>query len=227
MDSCRVRGTVRLHFGEFDLDSESRQVISAGREIVLSPKAFNLLELLLVRRPRALSRAQIRDHLWPGTFVSESNLNTLITQIRAALGDDPKVPVFVRTVHGFGYAFSGSATVVDPVGRSEAPKSAARFRLFCQDRESALSEGENILGRTDEATIWIDAPTVSRRHARIVLRDGQATLEDLESHNGTWLRGERIDSVRVLVDGDEIRLGRVPATYRALRADSTLSHSNR
>jgi DNA-binding winged helix-turn-helix (wHTH) protein len=222
-----LEATVRLQFGAFDLDLESRQLLRAGDEVVLPPKAFLLLELLVVRRPRALSRAQIRDHLWPGTFVSESNLNTLVTQIRTALEDDAKSPLFVRTVHGFGYAFSGKVRPASPAPRITVPMPGVRLRLFCQDREAALSEGENILGRTDEATVWIDAPTVSRRHARIVVSDGRATLEDLRSRNGTWLRGERIESIRVLADGDEIRLGRVPATFRVLGAGSTRSSSKR
>ena len=208
---------MRLQLGEFTLDLESRQLRRSAEEIALEPKAFALLELLVTRRPRALSRAQIRDHLWPGTFVSESNLNTLVTQIRGALGDDPKAPAFIRTVHGFGYAFCGTAREGAPA-QPGAPKPGAGFRLFWQDREAALGEGETILGRTDEASVWIDGPTVSRRHARIVVSGGRAVLEDLGSRNGTWLRGERIDSPRVLSDGDEIRLGRIPMVVRVVRA---------
>ena len=214
---------MRLHFGEFALDSESRQLFSGGREIVLPPKAFSLLELLAIRRPRALSRSQIRDHLWPRTFVSESTLNTLVNQIRKALGEDRQSPRFIRTVHGHGYAFSGTAS--EAGAGTTGSRNDARFRLLVSDREVALSEGENVLGRTNEARVWIDAPTVSRRHARIVVTEGCATLEDLGSHNGTWLRGERIDSVRVLTDGDEIRLGRVPLKFRVLGPDPTRSET--
>ena len=75
----------------------------------LETKAYELLALLLSRRPNALSKAQIRDVLWPGTFVSESALARLVTQLRAACGDDAQAPRFIRTVHGFGYAFCGEA----------------------------------------------------------------------------------------------------------------------
>jgi DNA-binding winged helix-turn-helix (wHTH) protein len=214
--SAPERG-LRLQWGEFTLDLESRQLRRSGEEIALGPKALALLELLATRRPRALSRAQIRDHLWPGTFVSESNLNSLVTQIRSALGDDPKAPAFIRTVHGFGYAFCGTASEGAP-SHPAAPRPGVRFRLFWQDREVALGEGETILGRTDEAAVWVDAPTVSRRHARIVVSGGRAMLEDLGSRNGTWLRGKRIDSPRELSDGDPIRLGRVPLVFRVVRA---------
>ena len=223
MSSASERG-MRLQWGDFTLDLESRQLRRSGKEIALAPKAFALLELLVTRRPRALARAQIRDHLWPRTFVSESNLNTLVTEVRGALRDDPKAPAFIRTVRGFGYAFCGPASEGAPA-QPAAPRPGTRFRLFWQDREVALGEGETVLGRTDEAAVWIEAATVSRRHARIVVSGGRAVLEDLGSRNGTWLHGERIDSPRVLSDGDEIRLGRVPMVFRVVRAGSTRADS--
>ena len=79
-----------------------------------------------------------------------------------------------------------------------------------------LSEGENVLGRVDGAAAWIDSPSVSRRHARIVVSGGKATLDDLGSKNGTYLRGEKLSSAARLTDEDEIRLGRVRMTFRVL-----------
>jgi DNA-binding winged helix-turn-helix (wHTH) protein len=96
-------------FGDFGLDEERRQLLRAGMPLALEPKAYELLGLLLARRPRALSKAQIRDVLWPGTFVSESALAGLVTDLRSVFGDDPRRPRFIRTVHGFGYAFCGEA----------------------------------------------------------------------------------------------------------------------
>jgi DNA-binding winged helix-turn-helix (wHTH) protein/WD40 repeat protein len=96
-------------FGEFELDQERRQLLRSGEPVPLEPKAYELLSLLLERRPRALSRAQIRDAIWPQTFVSESTLAVVVNAIRQALGDDARAPQFIRTVHGFGYAFCGEA----------------------------------------------------------------------------------------------------------------------
>jgi Tol biopolymer transport system component/DNA-binding winged helix-turn-helix (wHTH) protein len=98
-----------LCFGEFELDPERRLLLRAGVPVPLEPKAYELLSLLLERRPRALSRAQIRDVIWPDTHVSESTLAVVVTGIRQALGDDARRPRFIRTVHGFGYAFCGEA----------------------------------------------------------------------------------------------------------------------
>ena len=96
-------------FGEFELDQEWRQFLRSGEPVPLEPKAYELLTLLVERRPRALSRAQVRDVVWPQTFISESTLAVTVNAIRQALGDDARQPRFIRTVHGFGYAFCGEA----------------------------------------------------------------------------------------------------------------------
>ena len=96
-----------LQFGDFELDRERRQLLRSGQPVPLEPKVYELLSLLVERRPKALSRAQIRDVVWPGVFVSESTLGVAVNAIRQALGDDARQPRFIRTVHGFGYAFCG------------------------------------------------------------------------------------------------------------------------
>jgi hypothetical protein len=82
---------------------------SFGPPRIARAKAYEVLLLLVERRPRALWRAQIRDVVWPGVFVSESTLGVVVNSVRQALGDDARQPRFVRTVHGFGYAFCGEA----------------------------------------------------------------------------------------------------------------------
>lgn len=207
-----------LHFGDFSVDFGSRQLLRERKQIHLGPKAFELLDALLGSRPRAWSKAQLLERIWPRTVVSESNLTSVVTELRAALGDEARSPRFIRTVYGFGYAFCGEATEA-----AEAVPKPRRFRLrlFLDDREIALHEGENILGRVDEGVAWLESPAVSRRHARILVADGKATLEDLGSKNGTFLRDRRLTVPSALVDGDEIRLGRVRMTFRILPPAST------
>ena len=96
-------------FGDFELDQERRQLLRTGQPVPLEPKAYELLSLLLERRPRALSKAHIRDVIWPQTFITESTLGVVVNAVREALGDDARHPRFIRTVHGFGYAFCGEA----------------------------------------------------------------------------------------------------------------------
>jgi DNA-binding winged helix-turn-helix (wHTH) protein len=211
---------MRVSFGDCVLDLERRQLVRVGRDVHLTPKAFDLLALLVAERPRAVAKAEIRDRLWPGTFVSESNLTTLVTELRAALGDAARSPRYVRTVHRFGYAFCGTAT--EGPGRPARRRRGPRFTLEWAGGEVALHDGENVIGREEGAAAWIESASVSRRHARIVVSEGKATLEDLGSKNGTFLRGQRITSAVVLVNGEEIRVGVVPLRFRAFEAaDST------
>lgn len=89
------------------------------------------------------------------------------------------------------------------------------FRLILRDRELLLGEGETILGRGRDATIRLIGKGVSRHHARITVRDREATLEDLQSKNGTQVRGARIESATRLADGDEILLGSFSMVFRS------------
>jgi DNA-binding winged helix-turn-helix (wHTH) protein len=97
----------RVRFGECVLDSDTRQLFVRGEAVHLSPKAFQFLEMLLESRPKALSKSEIHERLWPGTFVSDGTLASLLVEVRSATGDSARNSRFVRTVHRFGYAFSG------------------------------------------------------------------------------------------------------------------------
>ena len=103
---------MRARFAQFAIDSETRQLLSQGREIHLSPKAFDLLCTLIEMRPKVVDKADLRARIWPNTFVVEANLNILIGEIRRALGDHVQDSRFIRTVYGVGYAFCGDARLL-------------------------------------------------------------------------------------------------------------------
>jgi serine/threonine protein kinase len=88
------------------------------------------------------------------------------------------------------------------------------FRLRLEDREVPLRVGVNVIGRGRDATIRLHEKSISRHHARIVVRDAEVLLEDLDSKNGTFLHGERIGPPTRLEDGDTFRLGSVSMTLR-------------
>jgi DNA-binding winged helix-turn-helix (wHTH) protein len=206
------RGTMRIRFGECVLDSDTRELLLRGAPVHLSPKGLQFLELLLENRPRALSKSEIHEKLWPGTFVSDGTLTSLLAEVRSAIEDEAHEPHFVRTLHRFGYAFSGAAEEVRPPRHVCAPRVA--YRLFWGPREMALEEGETVLGRDPDATVFIDHTSVSRHHARIVIVGDRATAEDLQSKNGTFLGGKKLDSPAALTDGDELKIGSVSLTFR-------------
>jgi DNA-binding winged helix-turn-helix (wHTH) protein len=204
---------MRVQFGDCTLDAVRREVRRGERATHLSPKAFELLRVLVESRPRPLSKEELFGILWPDTFVTEASLAGLVAEVRREIGDEAREPRFVRTIHGYGYAFSEDETVPAPQERA--------YRLILGSREVALVAGENTLGRGPEAAVYLDDATVSRLHARVLVGGSDGPLlEDLGSKNGTWLRGRRIESTEPLADGDEFRVGSVPLTFRAFPADA-------
>ena len=198
-------------FDDFTLDTATRRLLRAGAERHLSPKAFDLLSFLVANRARAVSKSELLQQVWPSTHVLETNLASLVAEIRQALGDPAEKPRYLRTVHRFGYWFVGTVDQPEAAGASDGP---LRYWLMLESRQVALFEGEAILGRAPDASVWIDAPGVSRHHARIRIAGSHATVEDLGSKNGTFLRGRRVSGLLPLGDGDEIRLGSVVVTFR-------------
>ncbi len=210
---------MRLQFGPFTLDTETRQLLRDASELHLSPKAFELLWRLVEHRPRVCDKSELLTRIWPDTYVVDANLNVLIGEIRRALEDSAKQPRFIRTVHGVGYAFCGTA--VD--GTDEARPAAARQTpcwVFAKEGTFRLAEGENVVGRDPECAVWLDADSVSRRHARIVVEsaDRRVWLDDLASKNGTRLRGVRVRERVELGDGDELVFGEVAVKLRSWSA---------
>jgi DNA-binding winged helix-turn-helix (wHTH) protein len=210
---------MQLRFGELAFDSETRRLTREGRPVHLEPKAFELLELLLERRPAAVAKAAIHDRLWPRTYISESSLTTLVAQLRRALGKDEHL---IRTVHGFGYAFDEEASPLAPAPRAGSGKKPTAPPgqgpcLLWQDQVFPLAEGESVLGRDPSVQVLVDVPGVSRRHARIVVRGADAAVEDLGSKNGTFVGDRRVDAPTPLADRDRLRLGHTVVVYRCGR----------
>jgi DNA-binding winged helix-turn-helix (wHTH) protein len=184
-----------------------------GRPTPLSPKAFRLLEILLDRRPEALSKGELLDCLWPETSVSDASLHNLVAEVRAAIGDTPQASRFIRTVPRIGYAFHGDAQpVIGTAGLAE--RALAGPHLASRRREWHLSEGPNDVGRDRECAVSIDSPSVSRRHARVFVTSGAATIEDLGSKNGTYVNEQRVSDAVAVEEGDQIRVGSVTMVFR-------------
>src|SRR5699024_6519025 len=133
-----------------------------------------------------------------------------VAEIRRALGDAPESPRFIRTAHRRGYAF-----IADVEDTEEAVRTIgdARCWLVIGDRTVMLPQGETVVGREPDCGVWINVASVSGRQARLVVRGRTAAIEDLQSTNGTFVRGARIRSRVELHDGDVVHLGEVAATF--------------
>lgn len=213
---------MRLRFAEVTFDPEARLLLRGPDPVHLAPKAFDLLALLVKERPRALSREELIDAIWPDVLVTESNLTSLVNDVRSAIGDDAKHPAFVRTHHGFGYSFAAEVVTEPAATRG---RGGMRTWLVWGLNVLDLSEGANVLGRDPAAGIWICDPSVSRHHARIVVNGGEATLEDLGSKNGSFRSGTRLDRPVPLRDGETIRIGSVDLVFRSASVSASTATS--
>jgi len=203
---------MRASFADVTFDGDARRVSRAGAPVHLTPKAFALLGLLIEKRPAAVSRLAIQEKLWPGVFVTEGNIDSLVKEIRKALGDGHGPNALIRTVHGFGFAFDA------PVREEAEPPSARSHLLVWGAQTFPLAEGPNVLGRVREANVWLGHDSVSRAHARVFVAGDRAEIVDLGSRNGTRVGDRPVRDAVVLRDGDEIVLGCVRVVYRFFAA---------
>ena len=210
----------RYLFEEFCLDTERKELLRGDAPVHLTPRAFRLLELLIRQRPKAVSKRELLDQVWSGAIVEESNLKTLVLEIRTALEVRGGRSSLIRTVYGFGYAFGGTAGESEP---EEVPPGLLLVRW--ERREATLPLGGHLIGRRPDCAVTIDAPSVSRVHARLLVSRAGTTIEDLRSKNGTFVSGARIASVTELLPRCRIRIGEVDVELLRLDAggDSTLT----
>jgi DNA-binding winged helix-turn-helix (wHTH) protein len=203
---------MRLRFGDCVLDTDRRLLTRAGREVALTPKAFRLLEVLAVRRPNAVARAELREQVWPDTTAGGTTIARLLSEVRAAIDPPPPAESFVRTIHRFGYAFADGAL--------EEPEAGVHSGCAVQwgGRLVALRPGENVIGRAADAAVHIALGEISRRHARILVEGERALLEDLGSKHGTIVADRRIEGPVELKHGDHIGVGPVLLVFRRASA---------
>jgi DNA-binding winged helix-turn-helix (wHTH) protein len=107
---------VRYCFGPFVLSPAQRALVRDGVEVRLIPRYFDLLWLLVERRDQAVHRQEIFDRVWADVIVSDGALSQAVRTLRRALGDDPREPVFIRTVSRHGYQFVYPDVIVQPAG---------------------------------------------------------------------------------------------------------------
>lgn len=206
-----IADAVRL--GRWTFDAGLRQLLDeAGTSVHLTPKAFDLLAILIEYAPRVVRKADLHTQLWPDAFVSDATLAGLVKEIRRVLPQDDGAPV-LRTSHGIGYAISGSI--------DRLPRPLTDRWLIVLGRRHALKLGENVIGRDPSADVWLAASGVSRRHARIVVTAEGSSLHDLGSKNGTRLEGVLLSSTADLNNGDLITIGPFSIVYGS--ADAPIS----
>src|SRR2546428_5595263 len=208
---------MRYDFGEVSLDTDARQLRRGEDFVHLSPKAMELLIVLITERPRAVPKRELHDRLWPDTFVVVANLPVLIREIRGALGD--KQRHIIRTVHRTGYAFTADVREAASPRRERNREDFVHLLLY-DNHQYRLGDGENLVGREPSAEVFLPSASVSRRHAVITIDGRRAILTDLASKNGTFIGDQALRENASLQDGNIIRFGEVIVRYRCCSAES-------
>src|SRR5262245_24250136 len=97
-------------FEPFCLDRGNECLWRGSQVIKLRPKAYAVLNELVVRSGQLVTKEELLAAVWPETFVTDAVLKVTIRQLREALDDDPKAPEFIETAHRRGYRFIGQIT---------------------------------------------------------------------------------------------------------------------
>jgi DNA-binding winged helix-turn-helix (wHTH) protein len=202
-------------FGPFRLLPDQRRLERDSATVAMTPKAFDLLVALVRHRSRALSKDELLQLVWSGAAVEEGNLAQQVLLLRRALAEAGDC---VATIPRHGYHFV--APVVEENDASRQPIDSPHC-LTWNDHEVPLREGITLIGRAEDADLRIPLPSVSRHHARIVVKGFEATFEDLGSRHGSWRGTRRLHGIVPLAQGDEIRLGNAVVEYRLVMPRDT------
>src|SRR5262245_7908687 len=175
-------------FGEFRLDARNEQLWQGEQTVTLRPKAFAVLRHLVERRGQLVTKQQLLDAVWPGTFVTDAVLKDSVRQVRDALGDDPTSPQFIETAHRRGYRFIGRISEA-PTARSDS--GTTRAAHFVAPAPPLPPQPVRVHGReTELATIhrWLERALAGERQVVFVTGEpgiGKTTLVRAVSDDAT------------------------------------------
>ncbi|HEV7374021.1 MAG TPA: winged helix-turn-helix domain-containing protein [Pyrinomonadaceae bacterium] len=147
-------------FGPFQLDTSERVLTQSGGSVQLTPKAFDILLLLVENRGRLLSKSLLMDAIWPDTFVEEKTLTQNIFTLRKALGRDQAGQHYIETIPKHGYRFRAE---VEAVPRTDYKGTEKKLLAGLAVVEKPMAdEAESIKGesRTTEHANVISQPVM-------------------------------------------------------------------
>ncbi len=209
MDVPVAAGDLRL--GEWLVQPTLNRLVRGETQVHLRPKLMDLLTELARHAGAVVPSDALIAAVWAKKFVAESALSTAVAELRRALGDESGAPRYIESVPKRGYRLLAP---VEPVEEAMSAQPCAACTLLVGGRRLPLGEGEHTIGRAPDAAVRIESTDVSRHHARVVVRDGCNTIEDLGSKNGTFVGRERVNTPRVLRNGDQIWVGGVLIVFR-------------
>lgn len=197
---------MRLSFDAFVLDVTDETLVRGGTRVALRGKAFAVLTVLAENAGQLVTRERLLDAVWPDASIHEQGLSVCVKEIRAALGDDPRAPRYLKTEHGRGYRFVADVTRIGDdrgadaarttITHDEGVRAQARRGLgfvwsngVPLDANIGLIDGAREIGRGPLGSFALEDPAVSRRHVRVTCVADRWRVEDCGSRNGSWVDG--------------------------------------
>jgi DNA-binding winged helix-turn-helix (wHTH) protein/tetratricopeptide (TPR) repeat protein len=158
--SLSTADPVRLAFDQFELDEANAWLLRNGKAVALAPTPFSLLCALARQPGTLLTKDALLDTVWGHQFVSESVLKTAISDLRSALGDNPREPRFIETVPRRGYRFIAVPAAASPPPPPAATPATAAPRLSPSfiGRANAFSRLQQAWGQARDgrrAVVWV------------------------------------------------------------------------
>jgi len=164
----------RLRFDSFELDEADARLMCAGEPVALAPKPFAVLCALARNPGRLVTKNALLDLVWGHRFVTESVLKTAVSEVRAALGDDPRQPRYIETVSRRGYRFIAST-----IGAS-SQRAPAIERNVAAGRDHPALAALAVLCRGDAALAeLIRAVAATLEREPLVLSSTSPSVESL------------------------------------------------
>jgi DNA-binding winged helix-turn-helix (wHTH) protein len=196
-----------------------RLLASDGRDLT---RLFYETRLLLSRNPDSpdvlVLLDQVRSAMDPSAFAASMGAAATAAILNKTLSPDL----------AYAYARSAARAAAEALPDAQLDGPAARCWLWSEMGRFPLREGDNVLGRGEDARVVLESSMVSRHHARVTVRGDVALIEDLGSKNGTYVGDERVSTPRQLQEGDQIRVGAfVLAFHRPDPSSSTSSQTGR
>jgi DNA-binding winged helix-turn-helix (wHTH) protein/TolB-like protein/lipoprotein NlpI len=144
-------------FGNFSLDPVQRLLLRHGRPVSVTPKAFDLLVVMVENNGQLLVKERLMDALWPKVSVEEGNLAVTVSHLRKILGDDRGKHVYIETVSKQGYRF-----VAQVVEGPEVPLESSELHAKLEEEEAAAMApvGYALLPRVGMARKWMAGPAI-------------------------------------------------------------------
>jgi DNA-binding response OmpR family regulator len=195
-------------FGNYELDAQRCELRCAGQQVAIEPKVFEVLVYLLQHRDRVVTKEELLEQCWSGTFVSEAALTRCLAKVRKTVQPEPTGPPVIKTIYGRGYSFVAPVTVLS---REPSPPLIAAT----QDATPIATGRSKILIVDDEPfnVDYLEQELEELGYATISAANGQEALEKVAAEAPDLILLDVMMPVldgftvcRILKDHEETRL---------------------